>query len=64
MDLAHPHDIAPARKEFKDIDLIRWKQDLLLDKEKLEWLLQEAEKITPARDSKLNDLKELIIKQF
>ena len=46
---------------FKDIDLIRWKQDLLLDKEKLEWLLQEAEKITPARDSKLNDLKELII---
>jgi hypothetical protein len=45
---------------FKDIDLIRWKQDLLLDKEKLEWLLKESSKITPERDSKLNDLKELI----
>ena len=45
---------------FKDIDLIRWKQDLLLDKEKLEWLLNEATKIDSSRDSKLNDLKELI----
>ena len=45
---------------FKDIDLIRWKQDLILDKEKLEWLLKEATKIDSSRDSKLNDLKELI----
>lgn len=45
---------------FKDIDLIRWKQDLLLDKEKLEWILKEASKITPERDKKLVDLKELI----
>ncbi len=45
---------------FKDIDLIRWKQDLELDKSKLEWLLSEAKKITSDRDSKLNDLKELI----
>jgi len=49
---------------FKDIDLIRWKQDLLLDKEKLEWMLKEAQKITPDRDSKLNDLKELIINKI
>ena len=45
---------------FKDIDLIRWKQDLLADKEKLEWLQKEAQKITVERDAKLNDLKELI----
>lgn len=45
---------------FKDIDLIRWKQDLLFDKEKLERLLNEAKKITPNRDSKLSDLKKLI----
>ena len=49
---------------FKDIDLIRWKQDLLLDKEKLEWLLQESSKITPDRDSKLNDLKTLITEKI
>lgn len=49
---------------FKDIDLIRWKQDLLLDKEKLEWLLQESSKITPDRDSKLNDLKILIAEKI
>ncbi len=49
---------------FKDIDLIRWKQDLLLDKEKLDWLLQESSKITPDRDSKLNDLKTLIAEKI
>ena len=49
---------------FKDIDLIRWKQDLLLDKEKLEWLLQESSKNTPDRDSKLNDLKTLIAEKI
>lgn len=49
---------------FKDIDLIRWKQDLLLDKEKLEWLLQESSKIIPDRDSKLNDLKTLIAEKI
>ena len=49
---------------FKDIDIIRWKQDLLLDKEKLEWLLHESSKITPDRDSKLNDLKTLIAEKI
>lgn len=46
---------------FKDLDLIRWKQDLELDKEKLEWLLSEAQKITVERDAKLQDLKSVII---
>src|SRR5574344_625961 len=46
---------------FKDLDLIRWKQDLELDKEKLEWLLSEAQKITVERDAKLQDLKSVIL---
>lgn len=45
---------------FQDMDLIKWKQDLEDDKEKLEQLLDESEKIDALRDSKLNDLKKLI----
>jgi len=45
---------------FKDMDLIKWKQDLNADKKKLKSLLTEAELITPDRDSKLQDLKETI----
>ncbi len=43
-----------------DMDLIKWKQDLELDKEKLENILNDVNKITPKRDQKLQDLKELI----
>jgi len=45
---------------FKDMDLIKWKQDLKADKDKLSALLEEAEEITPERDSKLQDLKKII----
>ncbi|KUK80991.1 MAG: Helicase domain protein, partial [Mesotoga prima] len=45
---------------FKDMDLIKWKQDLVADKEKLTYILREASKITPERDAKLHDLKEII----
>lgn len=45
---------------FKDMDLIKWKQDLEADKDKLEDILYEAEQITPNRDAKLQDLKEMI----
>lgn len=45
---------------FQDMDLIKWRQDLEADKEKLEIILNEAEQITPERDSKLQDLKEII----
>ncbi len=45
---------------YQDMDLIKWKQDLELDKEKLEFLLSEAKLIEPDRDSKLQDLKEKI----
>nr|WP_243687991.1 hypothetical protein [Methanobacterium formicicum] len=42
---------------FKDMDLIKWKQDLVADKEKLTYILREASQITPGRDAKLQDLK-------
>ena len=42
---------------FQDMDLIKWGQDLELDKDKLELLYTEAKKITPERDEKLQDLK-------
>lgn len=45
---------------FQDMDLIKWKQDLELDKEKLEYLLKEAKRIDSGRDEKLQDLKDKI----
>ncbi len=45
---------------FQDIDLIRWKQDLEYDKEKIEQILYDTKKITASRDKKLLDLKNLI----
>lgn len=45
---------------IQDIDLIKWKQDLLDDKRKLEELLIEAHKVVIHRDAKLNTLKNLI----
>ena len=45
---------------LQDMDLIRWKQDLEFDKQRLETLLREAKKVTPSRDDKLNDLKKII----
>lgn len=44
----------------RDVDLIRWKQDLMYDKEILVKLLDKAKEITSKRDKKLNKLKQLI----
>ena len=44
----------------KDLDLVRFKQDLKYDKEILERLYQYAVKVTPERDRKLLTLKQLI----
>jgi len=46
--------------KLKDMDLIKWKQDLELDKKQLENILTEAKKITVKRDQKLQNLKEKI----
>lgn len=45
---------------FQDIDLLKWKEDLKLDKEKFEHLLTISNEITPERDEKLRRLKEII----
>lgn len=45
---------------LQDMDLIRWKQDLLADKEKLEKILSAAIAVTPERDNKLRELKNII----
>lgn len=45
---------------IQDMDLVRWKQDLMYDKEVLEGLLTETKKISLDRDAKLHELKQLI----
>jgi superfamily II DNA or RNA helicase len=45
---------------LKDVDLIRWRQDLALDRNRLNTLLAAARQITPERDAKLKALKETI----
>lgn len=45
---------------LQDLDLIKWEQNLRDDKAKLERLLTEANKVTPARDAKLAELKAII----
>lgn len=45
---------------ISDVDRIRWKQDLLEDKEILENLLKEAKKVNVERDAKLEKIKEVI----
>ena len=49
---------------LQDMDLIKWKQDLLSDKNKLEKLYFEAVNVTPDRDAKLIRLKELMQDKF
>jgi len=45
---------------LQDLDLIKWKQELEDDREKLEYLMIEAAKITQSSDAKLIKLKHLI----
>lgn len=49
-------------KEIKliDMDLVKLKQDLELDKDRLEKIIEISRKITPKRDAKLNNLKQII----
>jgi hypothetical protein len=44
-----------------DVDRIRWTQELNEDRQRLSDLLEEAERITPERDAKLQELKQLIV---
>jgi len=45
---------------LQDMDLIKWREDLEDDSEKLEEILKEANRVTSKRDAKLYKLKELI----
>lgn len=45
---------------LSDVDLIRWRGDLIEDRERLRELLAEAKEVDPNRDAKLRDLKEMI----
>jgi len=49
---------------LKDVDLVRWKQDLLFDREILENLLKNARMVTPKRDKKLNRIKKEILQKI
>lgn len=45
---------------LKDVDLVRWKQDLLEDRNRLLTLVKAARMVTAERDAKLADIKEII----
>ena len=45
---------------LKDVDLIRWKQDLIEDRNRLSALATAARQVDPSRDAKLNALREVI----
>lgn len=47
-----------------DLDLIRWKQDLKLDRDKLTKLMSSIKLIDVSRDAKLRKLKELITEKI
>lgn len=49
---------------LKDIDLIKWKQDLEDDLRILEVIIKQAATIKPIRDAKLEKLKQLIIEKI
>ncbi len=45
---------------LSDADLVRWRQDLAEDRDRLQRLLRQAQQVGPAQDAKLADLKQLI----
>ena len=45
---------------LQDVDLVRWKQDLIEDRNRLRNMLAAAREITPERDAKLAELKRMI----
>ena len=45
---------------LSDVDLIRWRQDLIEDRNRLATLLAAAKQVDPARDAKLTELRTMI----
>lgn len=49
---------------LQDVDLVRWRQDLIEDRNRLDTLLSSAAEILPQRDQKLADLREVILRKL
>jgi hypothetical protein len=65
MDLDDPafESLVVGRKVkvlLKDVDLVRWKQDLVEDRNRLATLVSAAQQVDPTRDAKLIALREVI----
>ncbi|VTR97585.1 helicase-related protein [Tuwongella immobilis] len=45
---------------LQDVDRVRWRQDLIEDRDRLRELVQSAQRVSTDRDAKLNDLKKII----
>ncbi len=45
---------------FKDLDLVRWRQDLVDDEKRLSGLITDSKQVKPKRDAKLERLKQVI----
>ncbi|MEG1256428.1 helicase-related protein [Clostridium sp.] len=45
---------------LQDMDIIKWREDLISDMNKLNSILEEAKKVSPERDAKLIELSSLI----
>lgn len=45
---------------LRDVDLVRWRQDLVEDRDRLAGLLAAAREVTAARDAKLEALRQMI----
>lgn len=45
---------------LSDVDLVRWRQDLIEDRNRLSTLVSAASQVTPDRDAKLRDLMQAI----
>jgi SNF2 family DNA or RNA helicase len=45
---------------LQDVDRVRWRQDLIEDRDRLKELVQSARRVSAARDAKLTDLKKII----
>ena len=50
--------------KLSDIDLIKWRQDLEEDLERMNNILIHSKSITPGRDQKLQQLKEIMTEKF
>ena len=48
---------------LQDMDKIRWRQDLVEDRNRLATLVSSAEAVTPDKDAKLGELRELILRK-